>query len=260
MNQPTIPTVSPQNAANTNATPNRQANAFKGDVAELAFWNFFQQLQTGSPARQPLQGGVAVTVATTEPGIDITTHKETTATTTTAVVGSDTSSSAVTKTDAKTDTPLQLNGALTNEDERFLEWLIHSANEPPVVLPNGLPLPAWVANSTFNQQRQSTFTGLTSQLSQDMVALVKQAYKTGRAIRVPLQNQTELILKIHQDKVSAEFIANNAAMANTLQQTVADLKRHLANKHHLPIGDIGYRDDEPKQKHPQEHHEPDEPA
>ncbi len=250
MNQSSVPTVT-QATSNTTSTAKAASN-FKGDVSELAFWNLFQQLQTSGTKQQALQGNVSVTVAPSiEPEADAPLSQQ--ASPSSVAVTDDTQANkAATTTAQQTDKALKLDGPITAEDERFLEWLIHSANEPPTILPNGLPIPAWVANSTFNQQRQSTFSGMASQLSEDMVALVKQAYKTGRSIRVPLQNKTELILKIHQDKVSAEFIASNASMANTLQQTVADLKRHLANKQHLPIGDIAYRDDEPQKQQQQQ--------
>lgn len=229
--------------------------AFSGNVSDLAFWDLFQQIRQSSSSQTVLQGQVTASaneaLATSEPSAN-------------TPLGNAANAAALQKADENlahaaqttqahgkhTDAPLELKGPLTKDDERFLEWMLNQANQPPVVLPNGLPIPAWVANSTFSQDKQAAYSGLASQLSEDMVALVKQAYKTGRAIRVPLQNQTELILKIYQDRVSAEFIGSQSAMASTLQQTVADLKRHLASKQNLPIGDIGYRHEEQPQRQP----------
>lgn len=141
--------------------------------------------------------------------------------------------------------PLKLDKPLSKQDGDFLEWLVNQQTPVNVQL-NGLPvnihMPAWLAGQAMSQGGGGN-RAVSGQLSEQMVALVKEATRTGRAIRVPLQNSVEVILKIRHGQVSAEFLTPDASPS--LQQTVAELRQHLASKS-LPVGTIGVRERTPQ--------------
>lgn len=126
------------------------------------------------------------------------------------------------------------------ESQQMEQWLTHLVQQP-----NGLPVP-W-----FFQMVQdlgtSTSSGQSSGFSGQLIDAIQQAYKSGGSIRIALENQTDLILKFSQGRVSAEFLSENPTIQATLQETVAQLRRQLEEKR-LPVGEITYRD----QQHDQE--------
>lgn len=220
--------------------------------ADLAFFQMFQQLgkQPGLSAGQPSPLFPPTQPEVAQPSLlvdtaddDDTPVQETLKATVTKVVaqhGDDLP-------------PLKLDKPLSKQDGDFLEWLVNQQTPVNVQL-NGLPvnlqLPAWLAGQAMSQGGGGGSRGVTGQLSEQMATLVKEASRTGRAIRVPLQNSVEVILKIRHGQVSAEFLTPDASPS--LQQTVAELRQHLASKA-LPVGTIGVRqrtaEDNPNQRH-----------
>jgi hypothetical protein len=212
--------------------------------ADLAFFQLFQQLgkQPGLSAGHP-----APLFSTPEEAaqpsllVDSPDHNDTSSSPETLKA----TVSKVVATSGDDLPPLKLDKPLSKQDGDFLEWLVNQQTPVNVQL-NGLPvnihMPAWLAGQAMSQGGGGN-RAVSGQLSEQMVALVKEATRTGRAIRVPLQNSVEVILKIRHGQVSAEFLTPDASPS--LQQTVAELRQHLASKS-LPVGTIGVREHTPQ--------------
>lgn len=213
------------------ATTPRQGRIAVGQDVDLAFFQLFQQLGQQVASQQ-----ATVVLPSSQPAERLDESSSPTPT------DNDTSpATSVAKPTASQEdesAPLSLDKPLSKADGEFLEWLVAQPQAIPVnSLPNGFQLPTWLANPTTPQSGGGG-SGFSGQLSEQLSSLVKAAAKHGRAIRVPLQNQTDVIIKIRNGQVSAEFLTPDATVA--LQQTVAELRQHLASKA-LPVDTIAVR-------------------
>ncbi|MBX2861095.1 MAG: hypothetical protein KTR14_07660 [Vampirovibrio sp.] len=77
--------------------------------------------------------------------------------------------------------------------------------------------------------------------------MVQSAYKTGRPVRIDLENQTSVILKIRNGKVSAEFLSADPKTSLYLKQHVAEL-RHRMEAEELPVDQLSYREERQQQE------------
>lgn len=79
------------------------------------------------------------------------------------------------------------------------------------------------------------------EISQKLADLVKSGYKTGRPFRVEMDENSSVIMKIKNGKVSAEFISTDRAAALFIKQELDELRQRMATKN-LPIDLISYRE------------------
>lgn len=136
-------------------------------------------------------------------------------------------------------------------DENDLQWLKQFL--PPLVgMPGGMPL---------NQFTQALETdGGSSALDtamavEDFKALVQQAYRSGRAIRVQLSGQNALIIQIQGQRVSATLLSDDSNAQLGLKQNWAQLRQDLQARR-LPVGDLTLAEDNPTEDAPQRRHHP----
>jgi hypothetical protein len=83
-------------------------------------------------------------------------------------------------------------------------------------------------------------------VSKGLAALLEKAYKTGQPIRVEMDRGSSIILKIHNGKVSAEFLTADQATALYMKQHLAELRNKMDAKN-LPVGTLEYRQDDGRQ-------------
>jgi hypothetical protein len=122
--------------------------------------------------------------------------------------------------------------------------------------PNQFPaLFQWIAahvhstNNAEGSDEVKPYLGIRQ--SKGLAELIEQASKTGKPIRVELDADSMVILKIRQGQVAAEFSSSDPAMALYLKQHLASLKAECAEKQ-LPVSDLLYR--EHSGKHSQQQH------
>jgi hypothetical protein len=139
----------------------------------------------------------------------------------------------------------QMMGDLTPEDAAYLK----------TINPNGLPIaPPVPLNQLIpvDDEGKPQFDKIPA--SKGLSDMLEKAYKTGRPIRVELENGGSIILKIKAGKVSAEFIATDQANALYLKQQLAELKQRMESKN-LPVGQLDARREERSKK--QQERQPD---
>jgi hypothetical protein len=125
----------------------------------------------------------------------------------------------------------QMMGDMTPEDVAYLK----------TINPNGLPIaPPVPLNQLIpvDDEGKPQFDKIPA--SKGLSEILEKAYKTGRPIRVELDNGGSIILKIKAGKVSAEFIATDQANALYLKQQLAELKQRMESKN-LPVGQLDAR-------------------
>lgn len=83
-------------------------------------------------------------------------------------------------------------------------------------------------------------------LSPKLTELIEKGYKTGRPIRVELDPNSALVLKIRNGQVSAEFVSNDKAAVFVMQQELDDLRNRMAARN-LPVGTLEYKYQDPRQ-------------
>lgn len=137
----------------------------------------------------------------------------------------------------------QMMGDLTPEDAAYLK----------TINPNGLPIaPPVPLNQLIpvDDEGKPQFDKIPA--SKGLSDMLEKAYKTGRPIRVELENGGSIILKIKAGKVSAEFIATDQANALYLKQQLAELKQRMESKN-LPVGQLDARREERSKKQQKRH-------
>jgi hypothetical protein len=83
-------------------------------------------------------------------------------------------------------------------------------------------------------------------LSPKLTELIEKGYKTGRPIRVELDPNSALVLKIRNGQVSAEFVSNDKAAVFVMQQELDELRNRMAARN-LPVGTLEYKYQDPRQ-------------
>jgi len=136
-------------------------------------------------------------------------------------------------------------------DENDLQWLKQFL--PPLVgMPGGMLL------SQFSQTLESEggSSALDTALAvEDFKALVQQAYRSGRAIRVQLSGQSALIIQIQGQRVSATLLSDDPNAQLGLKQNWAQLRQDLQARR-LPVGDLTLAEDNPTEDAPHRRQHP----
>jgi hypothetical protein len=78
------------------------------------------------------------------------------------------------------------------------------------------------------------------EISPKLAELIEKGYRTGRPIRVELDANSSVVLKIRNGQVSAEFVSNNQAAAFAMQHELDDLRNRMAARN-LPVGVLEYK-------------------
>lgn len=78
------------------------------------------------------------------------------------------------------------------------------------------------------------------EISPKLAELIEKGYKSGRPIRVELDNNSAVVLKIRNGQVSAEFVSTDKAAAFVMQQELDDLRNRMAARN-LPVGTLEYK-------------------
>lgn len=122
-----------------------------------------------------------------------------------------------------------LKTELTTEDTQYLKQ---------AVIPG---LPILLGSVPFQSIFPATPSGEISYkgfgVSPKLAELIEKGYKTGRPIRVELDNQSALVLKIRDGQVSAEFVSADKGAVLMMQQELTDLRNKMALKN-LPVGTL----------------------
>ena len=89
------------------------------------------------------------------------------------------------------------------------------------------------------------------EISPKLAELIEKGYRTGRPIRVELDANSSVVLKIRNGQVSAEFVSNNQAAAFAMQHELDDLRNRMAARN-LPVGvlEYKYRDSQQSDRNP----------
>lgn len=83
-------------------------------------------------------------------------------------------------------------------------------------------------------------------VSSKLADLIQKGYKSGQPIRVELDPQSAIVLKIRNGQVSAEFVSAEKGMAMVMQQELDQLRNRMLLKN-LPVGNLEYKYRDPAQ-------------
>jgi len=83
-------------------------------------------------------------------------------------------------------------------------------------------------------------------ISKPLSDMIHDGMKTGRPFRVEVDENSSIVIKIRNGKVSAEFLSSDRAAAMYIKNELDDLRARLASKK-LPIDELTYRDSNHKQ-------------
>lgn len=95
-------------------------------------------------------------------------------------------------------------------------------------------------NSIFPQGADGEISYKGFDISPKLAELIEKGYKTGRPIRVELDPNSALVLKIRNGQVSAEFVSADKAAAFVMQQELDELRNRMAARN-LPVGTLEYK-------------------
>jgi hypothetical protein len=125
-----------------------------------------------------------------------------------------------------------LKDALTPVDLQYLKQ---------IVIP-GLPIltGSVPVQSVFNMDDQGIIAPQSFHLSEALEALIQKGYKTGRPIRVEINENTSLVLKIKNGQVSAQFVSSDYVTSMAMQQQLDELRNRMTLKN-LPVGTLDSR-------------------
>jgi hypothetical protein len=77
-------------------------------------------------------------------------------------------------------------------------------------------------------------------VSPKLAELIEKGYRTGQAIRVELDPNSSVVLKIRNGQVSADFVSNDKAAALSMQHELDDLRNRMMSRN-LPVGSLEYK-------------------
>lgn len=83
-------------------------------------------------------------------------------------------------------------------------------------------------------------------VSPKLAELIEKGYKTGRPIRVELDANSAVVLKIRNGQVSADFVSADKGATLMMQQELNDLRNRMASRN-LPVGTLEYKYQDPSQ-------------
>jgi hypothetical protein len=103
------------------------------------------------------------------------------------------------------------------------------------ILMGSMPL-----QSVFPTESDGTVSYRGFEVSSSLAELIEHGYKTGRPIRVEMDAQSAVVLKIRDGRVSAEFVSAEQGAVLALQQELNELRGRLAARN-LPVGTLESR-------------------
>lgn len=160
----------------------------------------------------------------------------------------------------RTATDRESDAAYSDVADRTLKASDLSATDlnylKQVVIPN---LPILTGNvpfqSVFPTEPDGTASYRGFDVSPSLSELIEHGYKTGRPIRVEMDEKSAIVLKIRDGRVSAEFVSAEQGAVLALQQELNELRGRLAARN-LPVGTLEsrYHPDysREKRRHPQQ--------
>jgi hypothetical protein len=139
-----------------------------------------------------------------------------------------------------------LNTDLTTTDQQYLKQ---------VVIP-GLPilLGSVPFESIFPPDDSGNISYRSFEISPKLAELIEKGYKTGRPIRVELDPNSAVVLKIRNGQVSAEFVSADKTASIVMQQELDQLRNRMIAKN-LPVGNLEYKYRNPEQQQNQQSEE-----
>lgn len=78
-------------------------------------------------------------------------------------------------------------------------------------------------------------------ISKPLSDMIHDGMKTGRPFRVEVDENSSIVIKIRNGKVSAEFLSSDRAAAMYIKNELDDLRARLASKK-LPVDELTYRE------------------
>lgn len=130
-----------------------------------------------------------------------------------------------------------LKDALTPVDVQYMKQ---------IVIP-GLPIlvGSVPANSVFSTGEDGEISYRGFEVSTKLSELIEKGYRSGRPIRVELDSNSAVVLKIRNGQVSAQFVSTDKS-ALSMQQGLDDLRNRMLARN-LPVGQLEYQYRNPDQ-------------
>lgn len=140
---------------------------------------------------------------------------------------------------------VMLKDALTPTDIQYMKQ---------VVIP-GLPIlmGSVPTNSIFPTGEDGEISYRGFEISPKLAELIEKGYQSGRPIRVELDTESAVVLKIRNGQVSAQFVSSDKNASTMMQQGLDDLRNRLLARN-LPVGQLEYQYRDPGQ--PKQQDEP----
>ncbi len=131
-----------------------------------------------------------------------------------------------------------LKDALTPSDVQYLKQ---------AVIP-GLPILMGTvpASTVFPTGEDGEFSYRGFDVSPKLTELIEKGYRSGRPIRVELDANSSVVLKINNGQVSAQFVSADKNAAAVMQQGLDDLRNRMLARN-LPVGQLEYQYRNPHQ-------------
>ena len=132
-----------------------------------------------------------------------------------------------------------LKDALTPVDMQYMKQ---------VVIP-GLPILMGTVptNSVFPTGEDGEVSYRGFEISPKLSELIEKGYRTGRPIRVELDQNSSVVLKIKNGQVSAQFVSSDKNASLVLQQGLDELRNRMLARN-LPVGQLEYQYKNPNQQ------------
>lgn len=161
------------------------------------------------------------------------------------LVGHVSASHATDSSDSVDHDLIMLKDALTPTDLQYMKQ---------AVIP-GLPIlmGSVPVNSIFPTDGDGEISYRGFDVSTELAELIEKGYRTGSPIRVELDTDSAVVLKIRNGQVSAQFVSNDKNAGAAMQQSLDDLRNRMLARN-LPVGQLEYqyRDSrQPKQQQDQ---------
>jgi len=215
---------------------------------DLSFMDLLSNIVADSPLNTP---PVSTTEKTPEKSKVSSTKQNTTtkdaepSSKLTLVARATKSSTDETTADSVDQDMVLLKDALTPTDIQYMKQ---------VVIP-GLPIlmGSVPANSIFPTGGDGEISYRGFEISPKLAELIEKGYQSGRPIRVELDPESAVVLKIHNGQVSAQFVSSDKNASAMMQQGLDDLRNRMLARN-LPVGQLEYQYRDPGQ--PQKKDEP----
>jgi hypothetical protein len=136
-----------------------------------------------------------------------------------------------------------LKDALTPADVQYLKQ---------AVIP-GLPILMGTvpSNSVFPTGEDGEISYRGFDVSPKLSELIEKGYRSGRPIRVELDSNSAVVIKIRNGQVSAQFVSSDKNASMGMQQGLDDLRNRMLARN-LPVGQLEYQYRDPGQPQKQD--------